>query len=193
MTSRGEKVKGSRFSTRVLLPLFLTVVGPLVAAAEEPKSNLEACATERDDRRRLACYDAEVARLAGPQPAAAAGESNDSTEVPSAPSRQEGQQSGDAADDFGMTPALARKMKGNGEEGAEEPDSLAAVVIRVDEKPYGERIVYLDNGQTWEEISRNRNLPLAVGDDITVKSAAFGSYKLLGPGGKRFTRVRRVR
>jgi hypothetical protein len=84
-------------------------------------------------------------------------------------------------------------MKGDGEEGTEEPDSIAAVVTRVDEKPYGERIVYLDNNQVWEEISRNRNLLLSVGDDITVKSAAFGSYKLIGPGGKRFTRVRRVR
>ena len=179
--------------TRMLLPLFLAVAGQPVAAAAEPESNFEACATERDDRRRLACYDAEAARLAAPESSAAATKSDASAEVPSATSRQEDRQSGNAVDDFGMTPALARKMKGDGEEGTEEPDSIAAVVTRVDEKPYGERIVYLDNNQVWEEISRNRNLLLSVGDDITVKSAAFGSYKLIGPGGKRFTRVRRVR
>lgn len=182
-------MKRLRLCTRILLTLFLAVAGSLVAGAAEPKSNLEACATERDDKRRLACYDAEVARLAGTPAAAAASGSDSSAELAAA---REGQPSGEAADDFGMTPALARKMKANGE-GPEEPDSIAAVVTRVDEKVYGERIVYLDNGQVWEEISRNRNLPLAVGDDITVKSAAFGSFKLLGPGGKRFTRVRRVR
>jgi hypothetical protein len=187
------ELKSLRLLIRMLLPLLLAGIGPPLAAAAEPKTSLEACATERDDRRRLACYDAEVARLARPKTAAAGGESDDSTEVASAKSRRAGQQSGGDADDFGMTAALARSMKQKGEERSEEPESLAAVVTRLDEKPYGERIVYLDNGQVWEEASRNRNLPLAVGDDITVKSAAFGSYKLIGPGGKRFTRVRRIR
>jgi hypothetical protein len=175
------------------LTLLLAGTGPPVASAEGPKSNLEACAAERDDRQRLACYDAEVARLSGSAPAAGAGQSDDSAEASSAKPRQEGRQSGAAAGDFGMTPALARSMKGKVEEGSEEPDSLAAVVTRIDEKPYGERILYLDNGQVWEETSRNDNLPLAVGDDITVKAAAFGSYKLIGPGGKRFSRARRIR
>lgn len=175
------------------LPLFLAAAVSPVASAEGHKSNFKACAVERDDRRRLACYDAEVARLSGSAPAAGARESDDSAEASSAKPRQEGRQSGAAGADFGMTPALARSMKGKVEEGSEEPDSLAAVVTRIDEKPYGERIVYLDNGQVWEETSRNRNLRLAIGDDITVKAAAFGSYKLIGPGGKRFTRARRIR
>jgi hypothetical protein len=186
-------VKNLRLSVRMLLTLCLAAIGPPVSAAAEPKANLEACSTERDDQRRLACYDAEVARLAQPESAAAAGEADDSAEAPTAKARRAGPQSGDAADDFGMTAALARSKKEKSEERPEEPESLAAVVTRLDEKPYGERIVYLDNNQVWEETSRNSNLPLAVGDGITVKSAAFGSYKLIGPGGKRFTRVRRIR
>jgi hypothetical protein len=165
--------------------LALAVVPTVVGAAPQ-ESNLQACAAERDDRRRLACYDAEAARLAGERNVA----STDASAATAAPANPPPAK--DAAEDFGMTPALKRSMNANGEEEATEPDSLAAVVTRIDEKPYGERIVHLDNGQVWEENSRNRNLPLDVGDSVTIKSAAFGSYKLIGPGGKRFTRVRRI-
>lgn len=183
-------MKRLRLFTGMWLALLVAAAGPPAASADEPKLNLKACAAEPDDKRRLACYDAEVARLSGSAPVA---ESDDSAEVSSAESRKEGQQSGNAAANFGMTPALARSMKGKDEGGSEVPDSIAAIVTRIDEQPYGERIVYLDNGQVWEETSRNRTLRLSVGDDITVKSAAFGSYKLIGPGGKRFTRVQRIR
>jgi hypothetical protein len=181
-------MNGTKSCSRTLLRLLLlAVIAPVVAAAA-PDSNLQSCASERDDRRRLACYDAEMARLAG-EDTAASTEASAATSAPASPPPAE---EADAAEDFGMTPALKRSMNANGEEEAKEPDSLAAVVTRIDEKPYGERIVHLDNGQVWEENSRNRNLPLDVGDSVTIKSAVFGSYKLIGPGGKRFTRVRRI-
>ena len=188
-----DKVK---LRMRTPLLLFTAAVAPLGAADAGPQTALAACASEGDDSRRLACYDAEVARIIDLDSEAVAAEQDVSAEVASAKSRQDGQKSDSAADaveQFGMTAELARKMKEPGEGGSEEPDSLAAVITRIDEKPYGERIVYLDNGQVWEETSRNRNLPLAVGDGIAVKSAAFGSYKLVGPGGKRFTRASRIK
>ena len=176
--------------------IFTVAFAPLVLADAGSQRTLAECATEGDDDLRLACYDAEVARILDVRPAAAAPKEDDSAEVtPAKSTRQDGKQSGgdaDAADQFGMTGELARKMAEQGN-GSEQIDSVAAVIARIDEKPRGERIVYLENGQVWEEISRNRNLPLAVGDGITLKSAAFGSYKLIGPGGKRFTRASRIK
>lgn len=178
-----------RFCTSMLFVFFL-VAAVSASAAAEVELNLQACAAEGDDRRRLACYDAEVARLRRGAAETSARQPENTGEAPPQRSRAQGK-SDTVSDEFGMTPALARSMKGK-EEGSKEPDSIAAVITRIDEKPYGERILYLDNGQVWEENSRNRNLPLAVGDEIAVKSAAFGAYKLIGPGGKRFTRVRRI-
>lgn len=189
--SRAKEMQGPGLCIAMLLTYLPGVAIPPVAAAEA-NANFATCAAERDDRRRLACYDAEVARFKGE----AAVETSAGKPEHTDPATREGsqppeQEPGSAADDFGMTPALARS-KTDKSGGPEERKALAAVVVRIDEKPYGERILYLDNGQIWEENSRNRNLPLAVGDEITVKSAAFGSYKLIGPGGKRFTRVRRT-
>lgn len=184
--SRGNETRGPGLWIAVLLAFLTGMPVPPVAAADTV-AMLETCAAERDDRRRLACYDAEVARIRSEVAVEAAAEEPGH----GSPTTREGsRQPGSAVDDFGMTPVLARSK--DKEEGSEERKTLIAVVIRIDEKPYGERILYLDNGQVWEENSRNRNLPLSVGDEITVKSAAFGSYKLIGPGGKRFTRVRRT-
>lgn len=187
---RANEMKGPGLCIAMLLAL-ATWMPVLPVAAAEADATLEACAAEPDDQRRLACYDAEAARLkreavetSAPKPGYTAPGMRERSPMPA-------RQPGTAVEDFGMTPALARSKKDKGE-APEEPKTLAAVVVRIDEKPHGERILYLDNGQVWEENSRNRNLPLAVGDEITVKSAAFGSYKLIGPGGKRFTRVRRT-
>ena len=93
-------------------------------------------------------------------------------------------------DAFGMTAQIQRKENG----GTPSPrlDKLTARIASVSQKPLGEFIVTLDNGQVWEEAESTSHLPLRAGDDITIKRGMLGafymsSHQVLG------LRVKRVR
>jgi hypothetical protein len=154
------------------LLLTLPVASPCLRAADEPTSDLLACATLRNDSERLACYDRLAARLsphASPAPAPDA-----------APAR----------DMFGLSGRAPEK----------EPkktikrsalDSITARVTSLREGPRGGVLLELDNGQAWQELE-SANLLLKVGDAVHVSRAALGSFWLSTPSG-RGARVRRVR
>jgi hypothetical protein len=117
-----------------------------------------------------------------------------STAAPRPPEPAAGQTSAASAasevDAFGMTAQLQRK-----ESGATAPpglNKLTAHIAAVSQKPPGEFIVTLDNGQVWEEAETVSHLPLRTGDSITIKRGMLGSFymsseQVLG------LRVRRVR
>ena len=53
------------------------------------------------------------------------------------------------------------------------------------ERPYGQMVVTLDNGEVWSELSASRSFLVEVGDTITMKSGRFSrSYRLVAPGGR---------
>jgi hypothetical protein len=64
-------------------------------------------------------------------------------------------------------------------------------VTKLAAKPHGELIVTLDNGQVWYEIQANTALRVKVGDQVTIKAGALGSYSLVANG--RSSKVTRVR
>jgi hypothetical protein len=137
-----------------------------VEAAPLPDS-IVACQKETDDARRLACYDEEVRRHAGTP-----------------------------EDRFGLrrnqSPPAAP-----GEQPVEHPDkdeieNISATVTAISRRPHGERVLTLDNGQVWAQTQAGAYLRVRVGDTVTIRSAALGSYLLsVQHGGS--TRVERIR
>ncbi len=97
-----------------------------------------------------------------------------------------------AVEEFGLTEAAKRKRD---PEKAKEtmPESISATVAGVSFRPTGEVVVKLDNDQIWEQAEIvTTKARLKVGDVVTIRKAALGSYTLLTPS-RMVIRVRRVR
>ena len=122
------------------------------------------CANVRDDADRLACYDQAFGKPAEPV---------------AAPMAQ-----------FGYTEQEAKRQAGKSE--SEGPDSITAAVTSLDRKRDGKFVVTLDNAQVWSQSEFNSQADVAVGDSVTVRRGAFGSYLLVTKAGVG-TRVRRVK
>jgi hypothetical protein len=140
------------------------------AASSGLPDSLQACTRERDDARRLACYDREMAQLAAP-PVAAAG-------APPAVTAPAATTSADRT--FGLP---AEKPK---------PQTLSSTVTSVNMRSDGRLLIALANGQVWVQGDAYEAFRVAVGDAITIKPGALGSLHLYAPSG-RATRVTRAR
>jgi hypothetical protein len=68
---------------------------------------------------------------------------------------------------------------------------LLAVVSAISNRPRGELVVTLDNGQVWVQIEP-ANYPLKPGDHVEIDVAALGSYVLWSPSNRRATKVTRI-
>jgi hypothetical protein len=146
-------------------PLFaliaaLAAVAGVHGAPEILPPGLRTCAQEKEDAARLACYDREMARYTVPP-----------------------------EETFGLSPEKVRTTQ-HLERMAAEPQSVSAKMTGLAQRPHGELVFTLDNGQVWvqQEAAESR---IKVGDTITLKPGAFGSYFLYSPAG-RATRVKRV-
>lgn len=155
-------------------------IGPLavahlaVASAQDLPQNVKACAAELDDARRLACYDREVSKLG-----TRAADQQPSMETTTL----------SAEERFGMTDEMERKKQN----GAQSPklEHLTATVTKISHRRQGEFVMTLDNGQVWAQKHADSAFAVRVGDRVTIKTAAMGSYLLAPPSG-RATRVTRV-
>ena len=154
----------------------LVTAVPARAAAPATTADFLACAAEKDDGRRLACFDAAVDRArtapANPAPAVAA-----------APLSQE--------EKFGLRGELKQEKAQKVPE-LQELEQLQAQVTKVSTKPHGELVVTLENGQVWTEIQTNSGARVKAGDRVAIKPGALGSFLLVAPNG-RSARVTRVR
>ncbi len=150
----------------------LMVPNALRAAQGEAVSPaLGKCVAERDDARRLACFDAEMARLASRPPA------------PPPPTPEE---------KFGARGNVARKIEQR--EQPQEPrlEKLEGTVSAIATRAGGGLVVTLDNGQVWQQLATGEGFRLKVGDQVTLKPGVLGSYFLEGPYG-RSMKVKRVK
>ena len=68
---------------------------------------------------------------------------------------------------------------------------MLAVVRNVSNRPRGELVVTLDNGQVWAQIEATR-YPLKPGDHVEIDVGAMGSYVLWSPSNRRATKVTRI-
>lgn len=154
----------------------LVTAGPARAAAPATTADFLACAAEKDDARRLACFDAAVDRTR-------TAPANSAPAVVAAPLSQE--------EKFGLRGELKQEKAQKVPE-LQELEQLQAQVTKVSTKPHGELVVTLENGQVWTEIQTNSGARVKAGDRVAIKAGALGSFLLVAPNG-RSTRVTRVR
>ena len=125
------------------------------------------CALVRDDAERLACYDQAFRKPATAAPSPASKEQFGFTEK-------------EMARNSGQSAAMAA------------PESVTAAVKSLDLRHDGKFVVTLDNAQVWAQSEYNSQADVKIGDRITVRRGAFGSYLLVTKAGIG-TRVKRVK
>jgi len=151
----------------VALAVFAILKLPVASAADLPEA-IARCADVADNLERLACYD----RQNPPRHATATPKSADA--------------------DFGATEELLRKQAGREPAAPRTPDRIIARVTKVSERPGGDTLIELDNGQVWQQTQRRIGSIAEPGDEVTVSKGTLGSYFLIGKT-RLSTRVKRVR
>lgn len=142
--------------------LFSLALGATNSAIGAPDSHR--CASITPDAERLACYDKAFGSPSTPSNGAA------------------------TPHDFGL-PASKPDREASA---AKKEETITAVITSVDRRRDGKLVVTLDNAQTWAQSENNSQVDLRVGDTITVRRGALGSYLLISRAGVG-TRVKRVR
>ena len=166
-------MKGKRRLVGAVLVVLLPAT-PGAAAEADLRERLAECREIPGVVRRLDCYD----RLA----LAAAADS-----VEPAPDERR------AARPGAPEPSEADRF-GRGTERRTEPeplvDSVTAILAGLEQRPRGEYVFVLDNGQTWTELSPGR-ARYEEGASVQIRRTRLGGHMLSIDGG-RATRVRRV-
>ena len=146
----------------IALSIALLTASGLLCAADATK---HPCAHVRDDTDRLACYDQAFGKP--PDAAAATPQEN-----------------------FGYKEKEAELKTGKTEPAA--PASVTAAVTAFERRRDGKFTVTLDNAQIWAQTEINSQADVKVGDSVTVRRAALGSFLLVTKAGIG-TRVKRVK
>ena len=165
---------------RVLPWVAVMLAVPAATAAEDPGAALSACRGERDDSKRLACYDREIDRL-GTQAAGAGA----APAAPAAPALTPEER-------FGHEAAMDREATRRKEQEARQLSELNATVTEIWTRADGLMVLTLDNGQIWKQVRPDSLFRIKAGEKVKIQPAALGSFLLSGPG-KRSTRVSRVK
>lgn len=71
-------------------------------------------------------------------------------------------------------------------------DDITATVVALQERPYGELVISLDNGQVWEQKHVDRRFRLDLGEIVTVRKGQVAGYRLSGTS-NRSIQVKRIR
>jgi hypothetical protein len=156
---------------RCLLPIVLaTALLPMSAVGTAPAlpASVNACRAEKDDARRLACFDRSVAQLAEEASA-------DQARAALAPSPEER---------FGLPREVTRKEVERRTGIAPELDTLTARITALAPHGIDERALKLDNNQVWIVKSDSLAARLEVGERITIRRGALGSYLLSDAAGR---------
>ena len=147
----------------------VTLLLPRAVRADSLPASVAACAAEHDVRKRLACYDREVARFAPVPP------------VAPVPSVAPVQPAAEVAAATAAAGAGESKVT-SGAQGATEPRHIAARIVSIERYP-DEIVLHLDNGQIWQQVQTTDADPsLHPGDAVTI-DLSLGSYWLSGRSG----------
>ncbi len=152
-----------RMLPALLAFLVLPLAATSVAAAELPAA-VEACRALPDDAKRLACYDGEIDKLVARPP----------------------------EEKLGYADVRAQEERAASEKDEEKAERLVAKVTAVSKQPNGTHVVTLENGQVWVERNIDYSFRVEVGETVTIKPAAMGSF-LMSTASNRATRVRRLK
>ncbi|HZF17975.1 MAG TPA: hypothetical protein VE046_18760 [Steroidobacteraceae bacterium] len=165
------------------LTLALVLHSAVAVAADAVPAGLRACAGEKDDGKRLACFDRELARLAESTPAAAPAP----VAIPAPVAAHSPE------DEFGRAGGAVALEESKQREGTTPRiESLTATVVEVSTRAHGELVMKLDNGQVWSQTTFDSHFSVDVNDKVTIKAGVLGAYRALLPSG-RSTSVTRLR
>lgn len=131
------------------------------------------CASIANAAQRLACYDAAFPPAVG---------ANSVIDLEA--------QKAKALQDFGLNKMQVTAREPEGEREI-APQRIQAKVIRMSNRATGERVVTLDNDQTWMLTESTSKGQLRAGDAVVIRQAALGTFMLITPG-RVFLRARRL-
>jgi hypothetical protein len=181
------------YALALSVPLLLH---PCVSIAAEGNAleRAHACVNQSDDARRLACYDAALRVNSESDSSAGANGANRPVpqNSPAAPVPSPTTQDPTATESFGYQGDIAREKVDREAAAAPKLKMLQARITAIERLPLGEFVVTLDNGQVWREKAKQSIGPLRVGDQVTIRAGALGSYRLSGSS-NRSTLVQRVK
>lgn len=170
-----------------LLPILALLSIPTVHASEVNLQALQACTFVENDFNRLLCYDNTMAGKSLSKPTTA------KTLTPPANSAAV------AAATAGTVATTEQSMKAKNKDfglehkevSKDNDDEISAQVTSVEEAPYGELIINLDNGQQWRQIGSD-SLRISTNDTIVIERGLFNSFLLKKAGQNRSIRVKRT-
>jgi hypothetical protein len=156
--------------------------GGALAENTDVHNALAPCIGISNSADRLACYDKLAGRVSAPKAAPVAAAPAPAASVAAAPAPA----AAPTAEDFG----LSKVQKAASSSSPPEIKSVTAKVAGFGHSPNRRTQITLDNGQVWEYEDDPDSL-LSIGDPVTIKRAALGSFILLTPT-KHSHRVRRI-
>ncbi|MGO2074218.1 hypothetical protein ACT3S9_00755 [Pseudoalteromonas sp. AOP31-A2-14] len=166
-----------------LLPLLTLISVTTMAHAEEVNLQaLHACAFVENDTNRLLCYDNTMAGKSLSR--------KDATMVPVSASSNKPEAANAAV---ASSPEAKNKNFGleHKEVAKDNDDEIKVIVKSVDEAPYGELIITLENGQQWRQIGSD-NIRISSSDKVIISRGMFNSFLLKKEGQNRSIRVKRI-
>ena len=202
------QLKTRMYSRSVLSALILGVISP--AAIAGPRDDvLEAmgrCAAMADDKTRLACYDAAAPRLKD----ALATPPSSLGRTPSKEEQQSwfgfdisglfggGSTEPTKPEEFGKErTAEAQQAREQAQATGQVIESITANVIDVAFTPFGQFIVFLDNGQVWRQLQgdsdRAHFKSSARENRVTISKGFIGSYNMTINDSDKLYKVTRIK
>ena len=184
-----------------VVALFVFTTGALANARDDVLEAMGRCAAVADAQQRLACYDKVAPRLK--QAIATPPSSLDHEPTKS---EQESWFGFDIGDLFGGGSSAPTTPEQFGKERTqehkairerEEIESISAGVTEVAFTPFGQFIVFLDNGQVWRQLQgepeRAHFRSNAKDNQVTISRGALGSYNLKLNDSVKIYKVTRVK
>lgn len=165
-----------------------------IAADGGALERAQACVNESDDARRLACYDAALGITGRSDSSEGANEAIPpiAQNAPASPAPSPTTKDSAATDNFGYYGDIAREKVDREAAAAPKLKMMQARITAIERLPLGEFVVTLDNGQVWRQKAKHSIGALHVGDEVTIRAGALGSYRLSGSS-NRSTLVQRVK
>jgi outer membrane biosynthesis protein TonB len=187
-------------NARLIVAMVSATLPALADAAEvtQDPGRITACSAIADAAARLACFDAESARL-DPSAGAKVETPPPVRPAPESPAAPPAPPTTPPAATAGPTPTpkptLGEEQLRRNEPAREAVQSLEAKIAETRRSTGGIYYVTLDNGQVWRHEEGSMAEYLRPGDAVTIQRAALGSYRLVLDGGrsKSWIRVTRVR
>ncbi len=158
-----------------------------VAAANTTEKRIADCAGINDNQQRLVCFDA-LARDLESQSDRLTKQQVQSQESPVSSAGPEASTESTAP----LDPSPSQKFGLEHKQSTSElPGNIQAIVTELKRNAYGQLILRLDNGQTWQQ-KDSKTIIIHKGDLVFIERGVLGAFYLKA-GGRKLIKVARVK